>query len=235
MPRLSPALGSPPTRGSRSPGPRPGRITSGKSWRPRTFGHPIRKVHELLFSAISLDEGKLHAKRVGADVVINARSKNPAAVLKNETSGRVHTVPITASLVRRIQAKAACHGSAIPASSSARPGEFPVPLFDVVAKPHHHPAVCSSARLRIWQKGSPWPSRARLVSCIERRSTKSSTGPNLALWLHVSSPTSDEAEGNSAEGNSSPAGSEALYSCRWPIWPVACAHKLSNACSFGFT
>ena len=93
------------------------------------------KVMGLQVCAIDIDDGKLaHAKRLGADVVINAKAGDPAAAVKKETGGGAHGVLITApSLaafkqgVGMTRKRGACVLVGLP------PGEFPVPLFDVVA------------------------------------------------------------------------------------------------------
>jgi propanol-preferring alcohol dehydrogenase len=89
----------------------------------------------LFVCAIDIDDGKLaHAKQVGADLVINAKTSDPAATLKKETGGGAHGVLITApSLpafkqgVGMTRKRGTCVLVGLP------PGEFPVPLFDVVA------------------------------------------------------------------------------------------------------
>ena len=93
------------------------------------------KVMGLHVCAIDIDDGKLdHAKRLGADVVINAKAGDPAAAVKKETGGGAHGVLITApSLsafnqgVGMTRKRGTCVLVGLP------PGEFPVPLFDVVA------------------------------------------------------------------------------------------------------
>jgi propanol-preferring alcohol dehydrogenase len=93
------------------------------------------KVMGLLVCAIDIDDGKLaHAKRVGADLVINAKAQDPAAAVKSATGGGAHGVLITApSLsafkqgVGMTRKRGTCVLVGLP------PGEFPVPLFDVVA------------------------------------------------------------------------------------------------------
>ena len=93
------------------------------------------KVMGLQVCAIDIDDGKLaHAKRLGADLVINAKTGDPAATLKKETGGGAHGVLITApSLpafkqgVEMTRKLGTCVLVGLP------PGEFPVPLFDVVA------------------------------------------------------------------------------------------------------
>ena len=93
------------------------------------------KAMGLLVCGIDIDDRKLaHAKRVGADLVINAKSGDPAAAVKKETGGGAHGVLITApSLsafkqgVGMTRKRGTCVLVGLP------PGEFPVPLFDVVA------------------------------------------------------------------------------------------------------
>src|SRR6202158_6228733 len=85
--------------------------------------------------AVDIDDGKLaHAKRLGADLVINAKAGEPAETLKKKTGGGAHGVLITApSLpafkqgVGMTRKRGTCVLVGLP------PGEFPVPLFDVVA------------------------------------------------------------------------------------------------------
>ena len=93
------------------------------------------KAMGLLVCAIDIDDAKLsHAKHLGADLVINATTGDPAATLKKETGGGAHGVLITApSLsafkqgVSMTRKRGTCVLVGLP------PGEFPVPLFDVVA------------------------------------------------------------------------------------------------------
>jgi propanol-preferring alcohol dehydrogenase len=93
------------------------------------------KAMGLFVCAIDIDDGKLaHAKQVGADLVINAKAGDPAAILKKATGGGAHGVLITApSLpafkqgVGMTRKRGTCVLVGLP------PGEFPVPLFDVVA------------------------------------------------------------------------------------------------------
>jgi propanol-preferring alcohol dehydrogenase len=69
--------------------------------------------------AIDVDDGKLaHAKALGAEVLVNARSVDPISELKAATGGGAHGV------TRR-------HGTCV--LVGLPPGEFPLPLFDVVA------------------------------------------------------------------------------------------------------
>jgi propanol-preferring alcohol dehydrogenase len=93
------------------------------------------KVMGLQICAIDIDDGKLaHAKRLGADVVVNAKTADAAAAVKKATGGGAHSVLITAaSLVAfkqgigMVRSRGTCVLVGLP------PGEFPVPLFDVVA------------------------------------------------------------------------------------------------------
>jgi len=97
------------------------------------------KAMGLLVCAIDIDEGKLaHAKRLGADVVINAKingkATDPAAELKKQTGGGAHGVLITApSLTAFHQGIAMTRKRGTCVLVGLPPGEFPVPLFDVVA------------------------------------------------------------------------------------------------------
>src|SRR5208282_2026411 len=55
------------------------------------------KAMRFLVAGIDVDEGKLeHAKRLGADLVINANDGDPTATLHKETGGGAHGVLITA-------------------------------------------------------------------------------------------------------------------------------------------
>lgn len=85
--------------------------------------------------AIDIDDGKLaHAKRLGADLIVNAKTEDPAAAVKKATNGGAHGVLITApSLsafnqgVGMTRKRGTCVLVGLP------PGNFPLPLFDVVA------------------------------------------------------------------------------------------------------
>jgi propanol-preferring alcohol dehydrogenase len=93
------------------------------------------KAMGLFVCAIDIDDGKLaHAKKLGADLVINAGTGDPGAAIKKETGGGAHGVLITApSLVAFKQGIGMIrkHGTCV--LVGLPPGEFPVPLFDVVA------------------------------------------------------------------------------------------------------
>src|ERR1035438_4050550 len=93
------------------------------------------KAMGLLVCAIDIDDGKLaHAKRLGADFTINAKTGDPAAAVKKETGGGAHGVLITApSLIAFKQGVGMTRKRGTCVLVGLPPGEFPVPLFDVVA------------------------------------------------------------------------------------------------------
>jgi propanol-preferring alcohol dehydrogenase len=93
------------------------------------------KVMGLQVCAVDIDDHKLAlAKKMGADLVVNALHGDPAEAVKRGTSGGGHGVLITApSLgafkqgVGMTRKRGTCVLVGLP------PGDFPVPLFDVVA------------------------------------------------------------------------------------------------------
>jgi alcohol dehydrogenase, propanol-preferring len=93
------------------------------------------KAMGLLVCAVDIDDGKLaHAKRLGADLVFNAKAGDPALALKKETGGGAHGVLITApSLIAFKQGIGMTRKRGTCILVGLPPGEFPVPLFDVVA------------------------------------------------------------------------------------------------------
>jgi propanol-preferring alcohol dehydrogenase len=93
------------------------------------------KAMGLLVCAIDIDDGKLaHATRLGADFVINAKTGDPAAAVKKATGGGAHGVLITApSLTAFKQGVGMTRKRGTCVLVGLPPGEFPVPLFDVVA------------------------------------------------------------------------------------------------------
>jgi propanol-preferring alcohol dehydrogenase len=93
------------------------------------------KAMGLLVCAIDIDDGKLaHATRLGADFVINAKTGDPAAAVKKATGGGAHGVLITApSLTAFKQGVGMTRKRGVCVLVGLPPGEFPVPLFDVVA------------------------------------------------------------------------------------------------------
>ena len=93
------------------------------------------KCMGLLVCAIDIDDGKLaHAKRLGADMTVNAKNSDAAAVVKRATGGGAHGVLITApSLIAFKQGVGMTRKLGTCVLVGLPPGEFPVPLFDVVA------------------------------------------------------------------------------------------------------
>ena len=70
----------------------------------------------------------------GADLVFNAKAGDPAVALKKETAGGAHGVLITApSLIAFKQGIGMTRKRGTCVLVGLPPGEFPVPLFDVVA------------------------------------------------------------------------------------------------------
>jgi propanol-preferring alcohol dehydrogenase len=94
------------------------------------------KAMGLHVCAVDIDDGKLAlAKNLGADLTVNARTGNPAAVLQKAIGGGAHGVLITAPSLSAFKQgidmtrkRGTCVLVGLP------PGEFPTPLFDVVAK-----------------------------------------------------------------------------------------------------
>jgi propanol-preferring alcohol dehydrogenase len=93
------------------------------------------KVMGLKVCAIDIDDGKLaHAKKLGADFTINAKTGDPAAEVKKATHGGAHGVLITApSLSAFHQGVGMTRKLGTCVLVGLPPGEFPIPLFDVVA------------------------------------------------------------------------------------------------------
>jgi propanol-preferring alcohol dehydrogenase len=85
--------------------------------------------------AIDVDDGKLaHARALGAEVLVNARGTDPIGELKTATGGGAHGVLITAPSLAAFHQGVAMtrrHGTCV--LVGLPPGEFPLPLFDVVA------------------------------------------------------------------------------------------------------
>jgi len=99
------------------------------------LGIQYAKAMGLRVCAIDIDDGKLaHAKNLGADFIVNARATDAVAAVRQATDGGAHGVLITApslgafkqgvGLTRKL---GTCVLVGLP------PGEFPTPLFDVVA------------------------------------------------------------------------------------------------------
>ena len=89
----------------------------------------------LLVCAVDIDDGKLaHARRLGADATVNARNGDTIAAVKAATGGGAHGVLITApSLPAFTEGVGMTRKFGTCVLVGLPPGEFPTPLFDVVA------------------------------------------------------------------------------------------------------
>ena len=89
----------------------------------------------LLVCAVDIDDGELaHARRLGADATVNARNGDAIAAVKAATGGGAHGVLITApSLPAFTQGVGMTRKFGCCVLVGLPPGEFPTPLFDVVA------------------------------------------------------------------------------------------------------
>ena len=85
--------------------------------------------------AVDIDDGKLaHAKKLGADALVNAKQGDPVAEVIKATGGGAHGVLITApSLPAFKQGVGMTRKWGTCVLVGIPPGEFPTPLFDVVA------------------------------------------------------------------------------------------------------
>jgi len=94
------------------------------------------KLMGLSVVAVDIDDAKLaHATRLGADAVVNARHGDPVAAVQKLTGGGTHGVLITApSLPAFRQGIEMTRRTGTCVLVGLPPGDFPVPLFDVVAK-----------------------------------------------------------------------------------------------------
>jgi len=93
------------------------------------------KAMGLLVCAVDVDDGKLdHAKKLGADLLVNAKHGDAVAAVVKGTDGGAHGVLITApSLAAFKQGVGMTRKTGTCVLVGLPPGEFPVPLFDVVA------------------------------------------------------------------------------------------------------
>lgn len=124
-------------KGLKETGARPGQwvVISGAGG----LGHlaiQYAKAMGLQVCAVDIDAGKLlHATRLGADAVVHAGpGSDPVEAVRRRTDGGAHGVLVTApslGAVRQGVAMTRKHGSCV--LVGLPPGEFPLPLFDVVA------------------------------------------------------------------------------------------------------
>jgi propanol-preferring alcohol dehydrogenase len=93
------------------------------------------KAMGLMVAAVDIDDGKLqHAKKLGADLLVNAKEGDAAEEVKKGTGGGAHGVLITApSLIAFKQGVGMTRKTGTCVLVGLPPGEFPVPLFHVVA------------------------------------------------------------------------------------------------------
>jgi len=113
------------------------------------------KAMGLKVVGVDIDDGKLaHATKLGADAVVNAKNGDPIEAVRAATDGGAHGVLITAPSLGAFKQGVGMtrkHGTCV--LVGLPPGEFPVPLFDVVAN-------CITVR------GSFVGNRADMAECL---------------------------------------------------------------------
>ncbi|MEO8525615.1 MAG: alcohol dehydrogenase AdhP [Caldimonas sp.] len=99
------------------------------------LGVQYAKAMGLHVCAVDIDEGKLaHATKLGADAVVNAKHPDAVKAVIKATDGGAHGVLITApSLPAFKQGVAMTRKIGTCVLVGIPPGDFPTPLFDVVA------------------------------------------------------------------------------------------------------
>ncbi|MEO8314506.1 MAG: alcohol dehydrogenase AdhP [Pseudomonadota bacterium] len=99
------------------------------------LGVQYARAMGLKVCAVDIDDGKLeHAKRLGAEAVVNPKHADPVAAVKKATGGGAHGVLITApSLPAFKQGVGMTRKFGTCVLVGIPPGEFPTPLFEVVA------------------------------------------------------------------------------------------------------
>ncbi|MDP3356743.1 MAG: alcohol dehydrogenase AdhP [Polaromonas sp.] len=92
------------------------------------------KAMGLHVCAVDIDDGKLaHARLMGADAVVNAKTRGAEEAVKKITGGGAHGVLITApSLAAFRQGVGMTRKRGTCVLAGLPPGDFPFPLFDVV-------------------------------------------------------------------------------------------------------
>jgi propanol-preferring alcohol dehydrogenase len=93
------------------------------------------KAMGLHVAAVDVDNGKLElARRLGADVAVNARGTDPAAYLKKEFGG-AHGVLVTAASPKAFeQALGMVRRGGTIVLNGLPPGSFPLPIIDMVLR-----------------------------------------------------------------------------------------------------
>ena len=99
------------------------------------LGVQYAKAMGLHVCAVDIDDAKLaHATKLGADAVVNAKHSDAVAAVMKTTNGGAHGVLITApSLAAFRQGVSMTRKFGTCVLVGIPPGEFPTPLFDVVA------------------------------------------------------------------------------------------------------
>jgi propanol-preferring alcohol dehydrogenase len=94
------------------------------------------KAMGLHVAAIDVAEDKLAlARRLGADVTVNAAEEDPVRAVRQATGGGAHGVLVTAVSVPAFgQAVAMTRRRGTVSLVGLPPGDFPTPIFDVVLK-----------------------------------------------------------------------------------------------------
>ena len=91
------------------------------------------KAMGLNVAAVDIDDGKLNlAKRLGAEVVVNAREQDPAAYLKKEIGGAHGALVTAVSPIAFKQAIGMTRRGGTIALNGLPVGEFPISIFDMV-------------------------------------------------------------------------------------------------------
>lgn len=91
------------------------------------------KAMGLNVAAVDIDDSKLNlAKRLGAEVVVNAREQDPAAYLKKEIGGAHGALVTAVSPIAFKQAIGMTRRGGTIALNGLPAGEFPISIFDMV-------------------------------------------------------------------------------------------------------
>lgn len=91
------------------------------------------KAMGLNVAAVDIDDGKLElARRLGAEVTVNARNQDPAAYLKTEIGGAHGALVTAVSPIAFKQAMGMTRRGGTIALNGLPAGEFPISIFDMV-------------------------------------------------------------------------------------------------------